>query len=120
MTNDPELANALIKMLMFLLLMAGVAGAVVYLFRRISTPAGQGPNQQLISVLSTKSIAPKKSVSLIHVPGAVLVVGIAGDTLSLLNKIEDQALIDELSEYASQPAFPLLLSHFRKKLSKGS
>ena len=118
MTNDPEFVNALIKMLMFLLLMAGGAAAILYWLKRAAKSTGPGANQQLISVLSTKSIAPKKSVSLIQVPGAVLVVGIAGDTLSLLTKIEDRELVDELSEYSTQPAFPVFLSHFRKNLSK--
>ncbi len=118
MTNDPEFINTLLKMVVFLLLMAGGAAAVLYFFKRVAKSTGHEAKQQLISVLSTKLIAPKKSVSLIHVPGAVLVVGIAGDTLSLLTKIEDRELVDEVLEYTPQPVFPVFLSRFRKTLSK--
>ena len=118
MTTDPEFVNTLIKMLMFLLLMAGGAAAVLYLLKRVAKSTGHGANQQLISVLSTKPIAPKKSISLIQVPGSVLVVGIAGETLSLLTRIEDRELVEELSQYSTQPAFPKFLSHFGKNLSK--
>jgi len=118
MTNDPVFVNTLIKMLMFLLLLAGGAATLLYLLKRGGKLSGPGVNQELISVLATKPIAPKKSIALIRVPGSVLVVGIAGETLSLLSKIEEPALVDELSQYTPSPAFPTLLNQFRKTFPK--
>ncbi len=115
MTNDPEFVATLIKMLVFLLLMAGGAVGVLYLFKRMAPATGHASSRQLIKVLGSRPIAPKKSVALIQVPGTVLVVGITGDNLNLLTKIEDRELIDELSQKPAQPSFPGLLSRFGSK-----
>lgn len=118
MTNDPEFVATLIKMLVFLLLMAGGAIGVLYLLKRVGPSTGHASSRQLINVLSTRPIAPKKSVALIQVPGTVLVVGITGDNLTLLTKIEDRELVDELSAQPSQPAFTNLLSRFGSRPPK--
>ncbi len=118
MTNDPEFIATLIKMLVFLLLMAGGAFGVLYLLKRVSPLSGSLSSEQLINVLGSRVVAPKKSIALIQVPGTVLVVGISGDNLSLLTKIEDRELVDELSAQPSQPAFTNLLSRFGSRPPK--
>ena len=118
MTNDPEFVVTLIKMLVFLLLMAGGAVGVLYLLKRVVPSTGHASGRQLIKVLGFRSVAPKKSVALIQVPGTVLVVGITGGGLTLLTKIEDRELIDELFQQPAQPSFPGLLSRFGSKSSK--
>ena len=115
MTNDPEFTTTLIKMLAFLLLMAGGAAGVLYVFKRVVPSAAPASGRQLINVLCTKPVAPKKSVALIQVPGTVLVVGMAGDNLCLLTRIEDPEIVDELSALPAPAAFPNLLSRFAKK-----
>ena len=90
MTSDPEFITTLVKMLAFLLLMAGGAVGLLYLFKRMAPSGSPVSGRHLINVLSSRPIAPKKSVALIQVPGTVLVVGMAGDNLILLDKIEDR------------------------------
>jgi flagellar biogenesis protein FliO len=118
MTSDPEFVTTLVKMLVFLLLMAGGAAGVLYLLKRTARSTSSVSGRQLINVLSTRSVAPKKSVALIQVPGDVLVVGIAGDSLTLLSKIEDRELVAELSAQPSAPSFSNLLSRLGGKPSK--
>jgi len=115
MTQDPEFIVTLVKMLAFLLLMAGGAAGILFLFRRFVPTAAPASGRQLINVLCTKPVAPKKSVALIQVPGRVLVVGMAGDNLSLLARIEDPETVAELSVSPAPAAFPNLLSRFAKK-----
>lgn len=115
MTSDPEFITTLLKMLAFLLLMAGGAVGLLILFKRVSRSAGQASGRQLINVLCTRPVAPKKSVALIQVPGDVLVVGISGDNLTLLSKIEDRELVAELSTQPGQPTFSTLLNRFGGK-----
>lgn len=115
MTSDPEFTTTLVKMLGFLLLMAGGAAGVLYLFKRATRSAGPVSGRQLINVLSTRPVAPKKSIALIQVPGDILVVGIAGDNLTLLSKIEDRELVAELSTQPTQPTFSNLLNRFGGK-----
>ena len=118
MTSDPEFTITLIKMLGFLLLMAGGAAGVLFLFKRATRSAGPASGRQLINVLSTRPLAPKKSVALIQVPGDILVVGIAGDSLTLLSKIEDRELVTELSAQPTQPTFSSLLNRFGSKAAQ--
>ncbi|CAD7849425.1 MAG: hypothetical protein [Olavius algarvensis Delta 4 endosymbiont] len=115
MTSDPEFTTTLVKMLGFLLLMAGGAAGVLLLFKRVTRSAGPVSGRQLINVLSTRPLAPKKSIALIQVPGDILVVGITGDNLTLLSKIEDQTLVAELSAQPTQPTFSNLLNRFGSK-----
>ena len=118
MTSDPEFTTTLVKRLGFLLLMAGGAAGVLYLFKRATRSAGPVSGRQLINVLSTRPVAPKKSIALIQVPGDILVVGIAGDNLTLLSKIEDRDLVAELSTQPTQPTFSNLLNRFGSKSTK--
>ena len=37
----------------------------------------------------------KKSVTMVEVPGAVLVLGVTNDHIRLLTKIEDESLLDQ-------------------------
>jgi flagellar biogenesis protein FliO len=57
-------------------------------------------------------------VALIQVPGTVLVVGLAGDNLTLLDKIEDRELVAELSAQPAQPSFKGLLNRLGNKSKK--
>jgi len=118
MTSDPEFTATLVKMLGFLLLMAGGAAGVLFLFKRATRSAGPASGRQLINVLSTRPLAPKKSIALIQVPGDILVVGIAGDNLTLLSKIEDRELVAELSDQPTQPAFSNLLQRLGGKTTQ--
>jgi flagellar protein FliO/FliZ len=118
MTHDAAMTVTLVKMLVFLLLMAGGAVGVVYLLKRLAPSAGSAATGQLINVLGSRTVAPKKSVALIQVPGAVLVVGMAGDNLTLLDKIEDLELVAELSAQPAQPSFKGLLDRIGSKPKK--
>jgi len=118
MTSDPEFTATLVKMLGFLLLMAGGAAGVLFLFKRATRSAVPASGRQLINVLSTRPLAPKKSIALIQVPGDILVVGIAGDNLTLLSKIEDRELVAELSDQPNQPAFSNLLQRLGGKITQ--
>ena len=40
----------------------------------------------------------KKSISLVQVPGALLVIGISGDSIRLLTQIEDKDLLDQIQK----------------------
>jgi len=115
MTSDPEFTTTLIKMLGFLLLMAGGAAGVLFLFKRVTRSASPVSGRQLINVLSTRPVAPKKSIALIQVPGDILVVGITGDNITLLSKIEDRELVAELAAQPAQPTFSSLLNRLGSK-----
>ncbi len=66
-------------------------------------------------MLATHYLGVKKCVSLVEVPGSVLVLGITNDEIKLLDKIEDEAILDELTGSSDEPDEPVSFSeHLRK------
>ena len=49
-------------------------------------------------MLANQYIGLKKNISLVQIPGAILVVGITGDSICLLTKIEDKTILDQIHD----------------------
>ena len=60
----------------------------------------------------------KKSISAVQVPGAILVVGIAGDSIRLLTKIKDTELLEKFKKQASGNTSPSFSDHLNKITSR--
>lgn len=61
-----------------------------------------GGNNPLVQVLSTGFLGPRRSIALVEVAGEVLVLGIAGDTMTLLSRIRDQEKIEKIKSSRSE------------------
>lgn len=72
-----------------------------------------GANRQLIKVIASQYVGIKKNIALVQVPGSVLVVGLSTDKISLLAKIEDQAILE-----AIQPDGPEAVPSFSDHLQR--
>ena len=94
MNGSPDMLATALKMLAALALVLGVLGLVFYLSKRVMRKDISGSGGKMIRVLASQYIGLKKSISLVEIPGAILVVGIAGDTIRLLTKIEDKTILD--------------------------
>ena len=118
MNGTPDLLSTSIKMLSALGIVLGGMLMVFYFMKRYLRRDLPGSKEKLIRVLSSSYIGVKKHISLIEVPGSVLVVGITNDNISLLSKIEDQEILNKLKlseENRNQVSF----SEHLKKLSSG-
>ena len=71
----------------------------------------------MINVLASQYIGVKKNISLVEIPGAILVLGISNDAIRLLTKIEDQETLEKFrqAESGSTPSFS---DHLNKITSK--
>jgi flagellar protein FliO/FliZ len=74
---------------------------VFYLLKRYVKRDGGGTKGQLIRVIASQYIGIKKNIALVEVPGTILVVGISNDNISLLTKIEDKAILEDLRQEVS-------------------
>ncbi len=63
--------------------------------RRILKREVGGSSEKLIRVLSSSYIGVKKNISLIEVPGSILVLGVTSDNICLLAKIEDEEILNK-------------------------
>ena len=104
MSAAPDLMSTALQMVTALLFVLGGLFVVFYLMRRFLKRDIGGSKDQLIKVLANQYLGIKKNIALVEVPGAVLVIGISNDTISLLTKIEDSAILGGIRHDISQPA----------------
>jgi flagellar biogenesis protein FliO len=85
---------------------------VVYFIRRFLQREGPASRDRLVRVLASHYIGVKKAVTLVEVPGAVLVLGVAGDRMQLLSRIDDPATLERIRsrEPRGAPSFAEHLS----------
>ena len=86
-TEAPDLSTAVLKMAGALVMLIAGLLAVLYLVRRYS--AG-GKNlfggREIIRVIGTKALAPKKYIALVEVGGRVLTLGVTADRITCLDR----------------------------------
>lgn len=88
MTATPLISDGL-KMIGILVLIVG--GLIVlnhYVRRQIHAGGGRSGGRR-ISILENTHLGLKKSVALVQIPGAVLVLGVTADRITLLDRIDD-------------------------------
>jgi flagellar biogenesis protein FliO len=96
MNATPDMLATSLKMLGALaLVMAGI-GIFFMLSKRFMRKEMGAQGGKMIRVLASQYIGVKKNISLVEIPGAILVVGITGDRIRLLTKIEDKATLDQI------------------------
>ncbi|MBL0716036.1 MAG: flagellar biosynthetic protein FliO [Desulfosarcina sp.] len=88
MTAGPLLADGL-KMIAVLVLIVGGLIFLNHYVRRHLTAGGIRPGRRRISVLENAHLGVKKSIAMVQVPGAVLVLGVTADRITLLERIDD-------------------------------
>ena len=103
MNYTPDLFTTAMKMLSALGIVLGGMFVLFYFMKRYLKRDTIGSSEKLIKVLASSYIGIKKSIALVEVPGAVLVVGITHDNISLLSKIEDKDTLDQFRETGADP-----------------
>ncbi|MCP4688555.1 MAG: flagellar biosynthetic protein FliO [Desulfobacterales bacterium] len=117
MNYEPNMVSALLKMMLALVVVVGgLVGALFYIRKKLKAP-GPGGRDRPIKVLATQYLGVKKCISLVEVPGAVLVLGITNEQIRLLDKIEDAAILDQLKGSNTGPGGPMSFSDHLKKWS---
>lgn len=107
-----ELIAAAVKLIGVLALIVGGLLAFNVYSRRFFKTGARGGGRAL-RVLESTPVGLKKSVTLIQVPGAVLVVGITNERITLLDRIESRDY-DALIETPSSPSTPSFHDQLRK------
>jgi flagellar protein FliO/FliZ len=101
-TDQPDIFYTALKMLGILLVLLGGLYACLRLMKRLLHAGFTRKNDQLIRVLNVRSVGIKKQIALVEVPGAVLVVGMTGDHMQLLDKIVDADIRNQISASVGQ------------------
>ena len=113
MNTAPDILSTTLKMLTALGIVMGGLLVVFYFMKRFLKRDIGGSKEQLIKVIASQYIGIKKNISLIEVPGSILVVGVSNDNISLLTRIEDKVILDTLRRENSRVA-PSFSDHLQR------
>jgi len=92
MNYPPEMWTTAVKMIAALALVIGLLFVSLHVFKRMYKNKLGGQTGDLIRVLASSYVGVKKNVTLVEVPGTVLVLGITNDRITLLSEIGREAV----------------------------
>jgi flagellar biosynthetic protein FliO len=116
MNAAPDMIATAFKMFAALGIVLGALFVVFYFTRRISKAENSGTNQKLIRVLANKFIGVKKNICAVEVPGALLILGVTHNHITLLSKIEDQEILEKIHHNANTQ-MPMSFSEHLTKIA---
>ena len=117
MNTAPDIVSTAFQMLTALGIVLGGLLVVFYFMKRFFKRDVGGSKEQLIKVIASQYIGIKKNISLVEIPGSILVIGVSNDNISLLTKIEDKVILDVLRRESSQIT-PSFSDHLQRLTSR--
>jgi flagellar biogenesis protein FliO len=109
----PELVTAALKMLGVLVIIVGGLLAFNMYAKRFFRTGVAGAGKKMVQVLEHTPVGIKKSVTLVRVPGAVLVLGVTHERITLLDRVDSQDYA-ELAGTPSTDSVPSFKDHLMK------
>lgn len=98
-----SLVSSFLKMIFALAIVMGLLIGVMYVMKNFMQRQSSSPNHQgLINVLSSKYLGPKSSIVLIEIADQIIVVGISGQQMTPLARIDDPLIVEEMKGRQSQ------------------
>jgi flagellar protein FliO/FliZ len=119
---QPSLVGTSVKMLAALGVVLVVLLIVMYFAKHFLQRHGGPTRDTLVRVLGNTAVGVKKNITLVEIPGAILVVGIANDTMCLLSKIEDEKTLQQVrnpNEGSTTTPFAAHLRDFSARFRAG-
>lgn len=114
MTYTPDMVSSGLKMTVALVLVLGAVLLAAYIARRFLSQRGSAGGNGSLRILGTQYVGVKKNIMLLEVPGAVLVLGITGDRINLLDKIQDPESLQKLAPSGVSKSPASFLTHFNQ------
>ena len=118
MNATPDMLSTALKMLAALGLVLGGLGVFFFFAKKVMHKNIGGNQDKLIHVLASQYLGMKKNISAVQVPGAILIIGIAGDSIRLLTEIKDKEILDQYKKQASGDMSPSFSDHLNKITSR--
>ncbi len=118
MNPSPDLVSTALKMLIvFGVLLVGLVISLYFIKKVIRSKGGQSKGR-MINVLANSYVGVKKSIALVEVPGSILVVGITGERINLLTKIDDAETVKQITAPENDPVRWSFSEHIQKISSR--
>jgi len=104
MNAAPELIPSALKMIAALAVVLGGLFVMVHLARRYLQRTGGSAKARLVRVVASQPIGVKKAVTLVEVPGCVLVLGVSGDRIQMLTRLDDPQILERVRSHEGAEA----------------
>lgn len=101
MNAAPELLPSAVNMIAALAVVLGGLFLLVHLARRYLQRPGSPVGEPVVRVVASHPLGIKKSVALVEVPGCVLVLGLSGDRIQMLTRIQDPDVLERIRTRAA-------------------
>ena len=122
MTYEPDMVSAAMKMVGALAVVLFIVFAVMFYVKRAFGRYASKGGSDTVRVLGSTFLGVKKTVSLVEIPGAVLVLGVSNDRITLLATIDDGEVLERMRTHdGNRPAggFSKHLSQAVSRLKNG-
>ena len=114
MNYNPDLVSSALKMLGSLGIILAILIALVYFAKKVLKRQSIGSKGNLIRVLANCYVGVKKNITMVEVPGAVLVLGVTNNNIALLTAIENEELLEEIRQSGGKKTTATFSEHLKK------
>ena len=118
MNYHPDLISTALRMITALAVILGGLLIVLYFVKRVFKRDMRGAMERPIRVLANSYIGPKKNISLVEIPGAILVLGVTSDNISLLAKIDNEETLDRFKRFEVERTLPSFSDQLHRLTSR--
>ena len=114
MNGTPDMISAGLKMIASLGVVLAMILFLLYGIRKLASQRLGTAGGKQIHVLESHYMGLKKTITLVRVPGKVLVLGISGDRINLLDTLDGDIAKQELTPGKSNSFGPILSERLKK------
>lgn len=114
MNAAPDMMAAGLKMIASLGVVLGMILLLLYGVKKLTRQRMGATGGRQIHVLESHYMGVKKSISLVRVPGKVLVLGITGDHINLLDTLDEEIVRQEVPIDSPTPFGPIFSERLKK------
>lgn len=101
MNASPDLSMAAIKMVLTLVMVLILLWIALRWARRHSLNNYRSSVRSLVKIIENRYVGGKKSIAVVQVPGALLVIGLGSDRITLLTKIDKPEILSDIETHYS-------------------
>ncbi|MDL2275267.1 flagellar biosynthetic protein FliO [Desulfosarcina sp. OttesenSCG-928-G10] len=113
MNTGPDMLDAGLRMISALGIVLAVMLALVCGIKKMTRHRMMGSGSD-IKVLETRYLGVKKSICLVGVPGKVLVLGITSDRITLLDTLDESAVLSAKKPAQPPVSFGAIMDHLKQ------
>ena len=105
--GQPGLLSSAVNVLGSLIIVLGILVVGLYWGKRFLKADQYGLKGKSVRVLGSTYLGMKKSISLVEIPGSILVLGLSNDNITLLSTIEDDDMEEVVKSHEHKEKDPV-------------